>query len=469
MTGIPATSEYTASIRWVPADPVFASATIYTAIITLTPLPRHTMSGISDHFFTVAGASAAATTVNNDGKATVTVVFPITDTTIDTAAIAGITPPKVGETPTNTIAATTEYTAAISWSPDDTLFKQTTVYTATITITPKTGYTLVGVPKNFFTAAGAHAENAASSGVVTAKFSITDTIITASALGLALPVAGAPVPESIAETAQYTGAVSWSPPDVSFAPGTVYTATITITPKNGYTLINVPENFFKAADASTGNNANQGVVTAVFPPTAATINTSDITGLTIPDIGDAPDYSVNATDQFTAAISWSPDHARFLGDVSYTATVTISPKAGYTLCGVTPNFFSVSGASSVTNDADSGIVTVVFPATNASKAITGLYASLPRGPAGWHNSSSYPGEVYYGFLHGPYVFWPYDDDNNYWRLKIICFDALTGAKVKETGIFRIRYIEGIEFDSDSVTLTGQGGDKVSTSWFSLTP
>jgi hypothetical protein len=93
---------------------------------------------------------------------------------ISTAAIAGVTVPARGETPVEALPETDEYTAAIEWSPADSVFQPDTVYTATITLTPKAGYTLTGVPENFFTIAGATTiTNAADSGVVTAVFPAT--------------------------------------------------------------------------------------------------------------------------------------------------------------------------------------------------------------------------------------------------------------------------------------------------------
>jgi hypothetical protein len=92
------------------------------------------------------------------------------ETTIATAAISGITVPVKEETPVATIAETAEYIAEITWSPDDALFESDTVYTATITLTPKTGYTLSGVAEDFFTVAGAVATNGAGAGIVSAVF-----------------------------------------------------------------------------------------------------------------------------------------------------------------------------------------------------------------------------------------------------------------------------------------------------------
>ncbi|MEI7884899.1 MAG: hypothetical protein WCI30_06065 [Clostridia bacterium] len=47
----------------------------------------------------------------------------------------------------------------------------------------------------------------------------------------------------------------------------------------------------------------------------------------------------------------------------YSASITISPKAGHSLTGVQANFFTVSGATSVTNSTNYVIVTAVFPTT----------------------------------------------------------------------------------------------------------
>ena len=76
---------------------------------------------------------------------------------------------------------------------------------------------------------------------------------------------------TITETDQYTGSVSWDPNDDPFDAEIVYTATITLTAKSGYTLTGVAADFFTVAGTSTAatNSANSGVVTAVFPATGA--------------------------------------------------------------------------------------------------------------------------------------------------------------------------------------------------------
>jgi hypothetical protein len=92
------------------------------------------------------------------------------------ATIAGVTVPGKGNVPVATVTETAQYTGTITWSPTDNPFAGSTIYTATITLTPKTGYTLTGVSANFFTVVGTltPATNAANSGVITAVFPATD-------------------------------------------------------------------------------------------------------------------------------------------------------------------------------------------------------------------------------------------------------------------------------------------------------
>jgi len=96
---------------------------------------------------------------------------------IDQSEIDGVGIPVMGDSPTLTIDDTSEYTATISWDPVDDPFVIDTVYTATITITPKAGYTLTGVPADFFWVDGADTHNSTNSGIVTAVFPKTAHVI----------------------------------------------------------------------------------------------------------------------------------------------------------------------------------------------------------------------------------------------------------------------------------------------------
>lgn len=94
------------------------------------------------------------------------------------------------------------------------------------------------------------------------------------------------------------------------------------------------------------------------------ISVAAITGVTAPALGNAPATTIE-TAQYTGSVTWSPAvSGTFAADTSYTATITLTPKAGFTLQGVSANFFTVAGTSiPATNSADSGVVTAVFPAT----------------------------------------------------------------------------------------------------------
>jgi hypothetical protein len=96
-----------------------------------------------------------------------------------------------------------------------------------------------------------------------------DEIISIPSITGLQPLAGK-IPKANIDTLQFTGNVSWSPSDITFNYETTYTAEITLTPKEGYTLTGVRENFFEVEGAlTTTNSANSNLVTAVFPETEA--------------------------------------------------------------------------------------------------------------------------------------------------------------------------------------------------------
>lgn len=92
-------------------------------------------------------------------------------TVINSAAIAGLSVPLPGNVPDTSVSAGLGYTASVAWSPNPAAFVSNTSYTATITLTATTGYTLTGVVANFFTVAGSSSDtNPVNSGVITAVF-----------------------------------------------------------------------------------------------------------------------------------------------------------------------------------------------------------------------------------------------------------------------------------------------------------
>ena len=95
-------------------------------------------------------------------------------------------------------------------------------------------------------------------------------------------------------------------------------------------------------------------------PTVITLK--DIEGVTVPVIGETPVNAITATEQYTGTVRWMPNDPVFAVDTPYTATISLTPKAGYTLRGVEKDSFTVIGATSVKNYANSGVVLATFPA-----------------------------------------------------------------------------------------------------------
>lgn len=187
--------------------------------------------------------------------------------------------------------------------------------------------------------------------------------------GVTAPVAGE-YPVYGIEGKQFTGEIIWKPKlnDSKFGPQTTYTATITLTPKVGYTLDGVATNFFTVEGATTVSNAaNSGVVTAVFPKTGTAVVWNPFITVSTPATGYTPNSTVD-NPNYTGKVVWSPEASTFAASTVYTATVTLTPKEGFTFDGIPENFFYCYGATSVTNAANSGVVTIVFPATKEAKS-----------------------------------------------------------------------------------------------------
>jgi hypothetical protein len=95
----------------------------------------------------------------------------------------------------------------------------------------------------------------------------------------------------------------------------------------------------------------------------------DLSGLiTAPAAGAAPQASIPDQPQYTGAITWqtgtgSAVSGNFAAFTVYKAVVTLTAKSGFTFQGVGADAFFHTGASGVSNAANSGIVTVAFPAT----------------------------------------------------------------------------------------------------------
>jgi len=132
---------------------------------------------------------------------------------------------------------------------------------------------------------------------------ITPTVVTIKTIeGVTAPAAGAAPVTAVTATDQYTGTVTWIPADNPFKAATEYTAKITLTAEEGFTLKNVKANFFTVAGATATNAASSGIITAVFPKTSEAVNQTPI----------AADFTVNGLSQIAGSVS----------------AVTITPRQG---------------------------------------------------------------------------------------------------------------------------------------------
>jgi len=200
-------------------------------------------------------------------------------TVINIQDVQGVIAPAAGNTPKDEIYETAQYTGTIAWAgdlTDDGKFKTSTDYTATITLKAITGYTLKGVAANYFKVADATTvSNAANSGVITAVFPKTGnsnvSIITIRAIpGITVPAFDT-VPVTDINTSQYSGKITWegSLNAGRFAANTVYTAKISLTAKEGYSLEGLSPTHFTVAGTSSAASfdATKNTVTAVFKAT----------------------------------------------------------------------------------------------------------------------------------------------------------------------------------------------------------
>ena len=95
----------------------------------------------------------------------------------------------------------------------------------------------------------------------------------------------------------------------------------------------------------------------------APISHAAIIGLTTPVSGASPVSTITPDAQFTGTVTWNGSPATFPASTVMTATITLTPTSGFSATGVSSNFFTVAGATSVTNSANSTVITAVFPAT----------------------------------------------------------------------------------------------------------
>ena len=373
--------------------------------------------------------------ISNNYAGTLEKTFTILPKTINTA-ITQLTAPVKNEVPQTEIE-TDEYTATVVWSPEvEDKFGYDTVYTAKITITPKTNYTVKGIAENGYTVNGAETvTNEADSATVTAVYSATgiDDTVDTNEFTKPLEIVGwtygdtpnAPtasvkygtpkytystaadgeyndivptdagtyyVKATVEETDKYTGLESDA---VEFVIGKKILTNDNITKiadqtytgeeikpvievKDGDKVLVLDTDYtvayeknIKASEEAKAkvemiSNNYEGTLEKLFTILPKTINSEII--LTAPVKNGVPQTEME-TNEYTATVVWSPEVTDKFGySTVYTATITITPKANYAVKGIAENGYTVSGAQTVTNEADSATITAVYAATGSKSS-----------------------------------------------------------------------------------------------------
>ena len=341
---------------------------------------KYTYSNMADGTYTEEVPTNAGTyyvkatveeTADYSGLESNAVEFTILPKTINTA-ITQLTAPVKNEVPQTEIE-TDEYTATVVWSPEvEDKFGYDTVYTATITITPKTNYTVKGIAENGYTVSGAQTvTNEADSATVTVVYSATEN-------------------KNSNEFTQPLAITGWTYGETANTPTAVAKyGTIKYTYSNmadGTYTEEVPTNagtyYVKATVEETADYSGLESNAVEFTILPKTINTA-ITQLTAPVKNEVPQTEIE-TDEYTATVVWSPEVTDKFGyDTVYTATITITPKTNYTVKGIAENGYTVSGAETVTNEADSATVTAVYSATGSYDTVDTNEFTKPLEIVGW--------------------------------------------------------------------------------------
>jgi hypothetical protein len=200
-------------------------------------------------------------------------------------------------------------------------------------------------------------------------------------------------PGTTINESQYTGVITWTPADSTFAPSTIYEAEVVLTAKSGFTFTGVVANSFSHSGAITITNAagsgNAITVEISFPATVANVASAfDLTALVAaPAKGATPNTTPISVAQYTGTITWAPADSTFAPSTVYEAEVVLTAKSGFTFTGVNANSFAHTYAgATATNPVGSGntiTVTITFPVTAADVVsafdLTALVAAPAKG------------------------------------------------------------------------------------------
>jgi hypothetical protein len=388
----------------------FRTNTAYTATVTLSPAAGYTLAGLGADFFIHNGDSEALVAYAGDSR-TARIAFSIAKSPIPSPVnlAAYLDTPETGKMPPASLKTSTEspFAGTVSWqdfvggnwSPTTGKFKLGRSYKAEVTLSAAANYTLEGLREDSFTHEGAKEGTSPSynpdSRAVTIEFEIAQGTIPESidlTLYLAAPSTGG-TPQtklSVPVGSPIAGKVIWTPPHDNFVAGTSYTATVILSPAEGYTLEDMKEVQHDGALSSDDGvvyDTAAGTATAELQFLVAEVPIPSPVNLTAyldaPESGKKPQSKLNtpAIPPFTGDVIWTPPHGNFVAGTSYTATVTLNPREGYTLEGLEQGDFYHNATEEVTYNPSSNTVNIVFgevPRDVISGVVDlGLYLPVP--------------------------------------------------------------------------------------------
>ncbi|MCL2539071.1 MAG: S8 family serine peptidase, partial [Oscillospiraceae bacterium] len=166
-------------------------------------------------------------------------------TPVTAAPVTGVLYPVAGRRPSLSIDDGKGYTASLAWENSPEVFEPGAVYTCVITLRAQEGFILSGFDSTAsisgFTVNSTAPSELVSNDDFTLVFKVTfpgaaepEAIVSAPVTGVISPVALNVPSDAINDGAGYTSLLSWDRDPVIFEVGESYTATITLTAKNGF-------------------------------------------------------------------------------------------------------------------------------------------------------------------------------------------------------------------------------------------
>ena len=163
-------------------------------------------------------------------------------------------------------------------------------------------------------------------------------------IALTAPVSGATPSTTVTDhgsPVQFTGTMTWEGgTPITFAPSTVYTAKITLTPVSNYQWPTPAPTFTLAGtssvtiDAPPSTSTSPINVTAVFRSTTQTVDQLNLGSFVSAPVTGATPVTSFSRSQYSGSIVWSGNPTTFVANNVYTATITLTAGSNRTFYGV---------------------------------------------------------------------------------------------------------------------------------------